>query len=158
MAEIAQDSFKRNRCLWHVPGPPDGRLRGGAMAGLCVPQQDQVLEREDQGGSSLGGLGATVLRVFQAEKLLQAAKIRHFRFDHCRLPITAASGSPQSGALRTCLAWSGSKWHRNIRWRLGKSQVFPVGSSPKRLPDRCRALCEVAGNVCSYLRRPMTNP
>ena len=104
LAEIAQDIFKRDRSLAPVPGPLDGSLWGGAMAGLCVSRQDRVIEIEDQRSGSLRGLGDTVLRVFQAEKLLHVAEIRHFRLDPCRLEITAAWGCPQSGASRTCLA------------------------------------------------------
>jgi hypothetical protein len=44
------------------------------MAGLCVPQQDQIIDIEDQGSGSLRGFGDTVLRVFQAEELFDVAK------------------------------------------------------------------------------------
>jgi hypothetical protein len=74
LAESAQDIFKRNRCLSRVPGPLDGRLWGEAMAGLCVPQQGQIIDIEDEVSCSLRGLGDTVLRVFQAEELFYVAK------------------------------------------------------------------------------------
>ena len=74
LAEIAQDIFKRNRLLTRVPGTLDGRLWGEAVAGLSMPQQDQVIDIEDQGSGSQSGIGDSVLRVFQAEELFHVAE------------------------------------------------------------------------------------
>src|ERR1700679_4137850 len=49
LAEIAQDIFKGNRCLARVPRSFDRRFCGESMSGLSVPQQNQIIDIEDQG-------------------------------------------------------------------------------------------------------------
>ena len=41
---------------------------------MSVPQQNQIIDIEDQGSGSLRGFGDTVLRVFQTEKLFDVAE------------------------------------------------------------------------------------
>lgn len=43
---------------------------------MSVPQQDQVIDREDPGSGSLSDFVDSVLRVFQTEELLHFAKPR----------------------------------------------------------------------------------
>src|SRR5215471_20487299 len=40
------------------------------MSGLGVPEQDQIIDVEDQGSGARGRLGHPVLRIFKAQKLL----------------------------------------------------------------------------------------
>ena len=44
------------------------------MSGLRVPEQDQIIDIEDQGSGARGCLRHSVLRIFEAEKLLDVAE------------------------------------------------------------------------------------
>ena len=74
LAQISKNIFERNRQLARVPGALDSGLWREEMAGLCVPQQHEVIDIEDQGSGSLGSLGDSILRVFKAEELFHIAE------------------------------------------------------------------------------------
>src|SRR5215831_10281089 len=44
------------------------------MSGLGVPEQDQIIDVEDQGSGARGSLGHPVLRIYKAQKLLDVAE------------------------------------------------------------------------------------
>ena len=44
------------------------------MSGLRVPEQDQIIDIEDQGSGARGRLGHPVLGIFKAQKLLDVAE------------------------------------------------------------------------------------
>jgi hypothetical protein len=74
LPQIPKNIFKRNRRFAFVPGPRDSRLRRGEISRLCVPQQYEVIDIEDEGSGSLSGAGDSVLRVFKAEKLFDVVE------------------------------------------------------------------------------------
>ena len=74
IAQISQNVFEGHRGLARIPKTFDYGLRRGEMPGLRVPQQYEVIDVEDQGSGSLGGLGDSILGVFKTEELLDVAE------------------------------------------------------------------------------------
>src|ERR1700719_2042122 len=74
LPQISKNIFEGNRRLAVVPGPRDNRLWREEMPGLCVPEQYEVINIENQGSGSLSGLGDSILRILKAEELLHIAE------------------------------------------------------------------------------------
>ena len=74
LPQISKNIFEGDRRFAVVPGPLNSGLRREEMPGLCVPEQDEVVDIEDQGSGSLSGLGDSILRIFKAEELLHIAE------------------------------------------------------------------------------------
>ena len=58
--------------MW-IPQAIEGGLRCQPVSRLRVPEQDQIIDKEDQGGGACGGLGHPVLGIFKAQELLDVA-------------------------------------------------------------------------------------
>ena len=59
--------------MW-VPQAVEGGLGCQSVPHLCVPEQSQLIDKEDEWGGACGRLGHPVLRIFKAQKLLNVAE------------------------------------------------------------------------------------
>src|SRR5712692_1646996 len=44
------------------------------MSRLCMPEQDQIVDKEDEGSGACSGFGHSILRVFESQELLDVAE------------------------------------------------------------------------------------
>jgi len=59
--------------LW-IPQAVEGGPRCQSMPRLRVPEQDQIVDEEDQGRGACSGFGDPALWIFEAQKLLDVAE------------------------------------------------------------------------------------